>query len=300
MTYDEFKIINDKNKELRPDLVGRIIDLDIRNRRCIFSFSNKVKNVDIDSLVKNILEGKGSISNPSKLYNFNFNKRVSDENMFYRKNKIITLCHGSSHEIRKPYYGGGESSNDYGSGFYCVSEKNKELAKEWSCSVYGSNNDGIVNTYKFDTEGMNILNLDKYDVIYWAVLTAYYRGINNELSYYKELKDRYFIDLSQYDCVYGWRCDDTFSNIIKRFFDETFSADTLIEAIRLGHLQQQFVLISKRSFNNISFVKSESVPYSIYSERFQKRKDDADKGVRSCQRRYRNGKYVCDYLEGDV
>ena len=83
--------------------------------------------------------------------------------MFYRRNKVITLCHGSDHEIRKPFYGGGEVSNDYGSGFYCVSEKNKELAKEWSCSIYGNSYDGIVNTYEFNTEGMSILNLDKFD-----------------------------------------------------------------------------------------------------------------------------------------
>ena len=300
MTYNEFKSINDRNKILRPDLIGRIDSLDIKNRRCVFIFNNSIKNIDIDSLVKNIIEGRGSISNPSKLSNFNFNKKVSDNNMFYRRNKVITLCHGSDHEIRKPFYGGGEISNDYGSGFYCVSEKNKELAKEWSCSIYGNSSDGIVNTYEFSTEDMSILNLDKFDIIYWIVLTAYFRGINTNSNYYRQLLQRYLIDLSNYDCVYGWRCDDTFSNIIKRFFDETFSANTLREAIRLGHLQQQFVLISKRSFDNIKFIKSESVPYKKYSIKFQKRKDDADKGVRMCQRRNKNGKYVYDYLEGDV
>lgn len=300
MTYNEFKSINDRNKILRPDLIGRIDSLDIKNRRCVFIFNNSIKNIDIDSLVKNIIEGRGSISNPSKLSNFNFNKKVSDNNMFYRRNKVITLCHGSDHEIRKPFYGGGEVSNDYGSGFYCVSEKNKELAKEWSCSIYGNSSDGIVNTYEFSTEDMSILNLDKFDIIYWIVLTAYFRGINTNSNYYRQLLQRYLIDLSNYDCVYGWRCDDKYSNIIKGFFDESLSADAVSNAIKLGHLQQQFVLISERSFSNIKFIKSESVPYSIYHERFTRMKNEADRGIRMCQRANKNGKYIYDYLEGDV
>ena len=43
MTYDEFKSINDRNKILRPDLVGRIDSLDVKNRRCVFIFNNSIK-----------------------------------------------------------------------------------------------------------------------------------------------------------------------------------------------------------------------------------------------------------------
>lgn len=301
MLYEEFVYRNDRNKRLNPRLVGHIESTDFRNRRCVLKYNGVVCNRSIDDLVQAVMTGNISVSNSSKLTYFKFDKKEK-ATMFYEKIDKFFLCHGSSHKVEKPKFGFGACNNDYGQGFYCVLDKNKELAKEWSCSFYEKGKmAGVVNTYEFATTGMNILNLDKFDIIYWVVLTAYYRQINGIPDEYKVLFDKYLLDISKYDCIYGWRCDDSFANIIKLFFSEHLTAEAVYDATRLGHLQQQFVLKSKRAFEAIKFLNAESVPFANYAMRFDTRKRDADRGVKICERKYRRtGRYINDYLEGDL
>lgn len=235
--------------------------------------------------VKNFVKQKVTIS------------QVSDSNMFYRKSGNIQLCHGSSNVIQEPYYGGGEVTNDYGSGFYTVSMKNKELAKEWACSTYGDRTHAYVNNYAFNTTDLKILNLDKLDIIYWVTLTATYRGVTVNAQLLQQLQSKYLIDLTEYDCIYGWRCDDTYSKIIRNFMAENLSAEAVKEAVHLGYLQEQFVLKSKRSFERIKFIGAESVKNTnVYAQRFNSRKADADAKVDELKRKHRNGKYLGDYV----
>lgn len=224
--------------------------------------------------------------------------QTSDSNMFYRKTSKIQLCHGSSSIIQQPYFGGGEQTNDYGRGFYTVSMKNKELAKEWACSLYGNQVTAYVNNYVFDTTNLRILNLDKLDIIYWVTLTATYRGVATiDTDALTALQRKYFIDLSDYDCIYGWRCDDTYSKIIRNFLAENLSAEAIKEAVHLGYLQEQFVLKSARAFERIAFTGAETInDIATYAHRFKTRKDAADLEVNALKRKYRTGKYLGDYL----
>lgn len=224
--------------------------------------------------------------------------KTNDQNMFYNKEPQIQLCHGSIDVIQRPYFGGGDNTNDFGSGFYTVSVKNKELAKEWACSIYGNKTTAYVNNYVLDTTGLKILNLDKLDIIYWVALTATYRGVNTlDRQTLQALQRNYLLDLSEYDCIYGWRCDDTYSKIIRNFLAENLSAEAIKEAVHLGCLQEQFVLKSERSFERIKFISAEPIQdISLYSQRFNKRKLDADGKVDALKRKYRFGKYVGDYI----
>lgn len=224
--------------------------------------------------------------------------RSSDSNIFYRKNTEIKLCHGSCDIIKEPCLDKGAFFNDYGPGFYCVPESEKELAKEWACSSYGKRNKGYVNTYKFNTSNMRILNLDKYDIIYWVTMTILFRD-NNVEEYIKDaLKEKYYINVDDYDCIYGWRCDDTYSTIIDKFVSEQFTAEAVKEAIKMGYLQRQFVLKSKKAFDNIEFVSAEPVVnFAEYQRRFDNRKNKADTDVLRCQRHNKNGKYIYDYID---
>ena len=77
----------------------------------------------------------------------------------------MILYHGSDVIVEKPLYGFGKKNNDYGQGFYCSPDI--ELAREWACkSLKG----GILNVYRFETDGMNILRLDERNVLEWMAV----------------------------------------------------------------------------------------------------------------------------------
>lgn len=229
----------------------------------------------------------------------NLSKKViyNDDNN-NRPDKII-LLHGSKSIIEKPIFGKGERTNDYGYGFYTVLERNLELAKEWACSPYNKTKKGFVNKYEFKLKGMNVLNLDEYPIIYWIVLTAHFRETNIDRGIQYKLEKKYLLDLNTYDCVYGWRCDDTYSNIITSFFAGNLSAEAVAEAIHLGHLQEQFVLISKKAFSNIRHIDTTKVDnFATYNKKFMQRKTTADKGLKECRNNNRNGTYIEEFLRG--
>lgn len=232
--------------------------------------------------------------NADNQYLFNSKK------MFYDKTDIIELCHGSNCIIDKPYYGGGKPDNDYGPGFYTIGVSDANLAREWACSTYSSGNCriGYVNYYKFNTTGMKILNLNNYDIIYWIALTTRYRKFNTDEEDLIKLQNKYFIDISNYDCIYGWRCDDTFSNIIKTFINNGITVDAVRDSIRCGNLHNQFVLISKKAFENIEFTHYEVVKdYDKYNRLFMGRLNSANNDVKQLYRKYTNGKRFQHYID---
>ena len=223
----------------------------------------------------------------------------SSETAYYNRNETISICHCSSKIIEHPIFGEGEKTNDYGLGFYTVFESEEELAKEWACSPFNNTYTGYVNRYKFNTNNIKTLNFDKMNIIYWITLTATYRKPNIDQESLRLLQSRYLIDTKMFDCICGWRCDDTFSKIITEFINNHCTDKAIEEAIRLGHLKQQFVLISRKSFNNIHSHRYETVKdFKKYRERFVNRKAEADNALNECIKRNRNnGKYLDDYLE---
>ena len=230
------------------------------------------------------------------------NKGISQKSrgtMVYERNDYIELCHGSRQVIEVPKYGQGEESNDYGRGFYTVLRPNIELAREWACSPYNNTNKGYVTTYNFCTKDLRILNLDKEPIIYWIVLTATYRGVAVDQNKLSLLQSKYLLNISNYDCVYGYRCDDTYSNIIRTFMGGYCTDQAIAEAVHLGHLKEQFVLVSPTAFSRIKYIEDEQVDdFRKYRQRFDNRKNEADRGLRECVRRNRGrGKDIEDYIE---
>jgi hypothetical protein len=269
---------------LTPDGVKQFSTNDLKTYRESITMDNAI--IDSNGFIRS---KSGSLG--KKL------KQSHTSNMFYDRNSEIQLAHGSNTIVKKPLFGKGEKTNDYGQGFYTVSNKHIELAKEWACSPFNQTNVGYVNTYNFQTSGLTILNLDKQPIIDWIVLTAHFRRPNVDKKLLQQLEKRYLIDIRNYDCIYGWRCDDTYSSIITGFFNGDYSAEAIKEAIHLGHLQEQFVLISEKAFNNISFVKSLRVDnFTAYRNKFLDRKNKADLGLKQCRNKFRAGKYIDDFL----
>lgn len=232
----------------------------------------------------------------NKKYRKNFELKLQKVHEFNVNNKTV-LLHGSEHIVRNPVFGGGNSANDYGLGFYCVEERNIELAREWSCSIYNVSGVGYVNKYEIDTTGLKILNLNNFDIIYWVALTAQFRNISSSLDVVLQLWNNYHIELSKYDIIVGWRCDDTYSKIIKDFATGYITIEAVADAMKKGYLDNQVVLKSKKAFDRIKFIGAEKVDFSLYNKKFINRKDRADDAVEKCKRMFRQGHYIDYYLE---
>ena len=165
-----------------------------------------------------------------------------------------TLYHGSDHIIEKPIYGFGKAYNDYGLGFYCT--ESPCLAKEWSV---GEKTDGYANIYQLETEGLNFLNLSdpQYNTLHWIALLLRNRifDIKNDIA--RAGKDyilqNFALPVEEYDVIEGYRADDSYFSYARSFLNNTISVRRLSEALRLGHLGKQVVLISEKAFDALEF-----------------------------------------------
>ena len=216
------------------------------------------------------------------------------------KDKIV-LYHGSKDIIKTPVFGKGNIHNDYGLGFYCTEDI--ELAKEWAVS---STNDGYANKYELDTRDLNVLYLSKYnDVLYWITILIENREFMLKSDVSKRGRDylikHFHLDLSKYDVVVGYRADDSYFSFAKGFLDNTISIQRLSEALALGELGEQVVLISKKAFSKLSYLGYEEANKDIYYPKRATRNENARKEFLSNKRGkpVANPIYLIDIIRGD-
>ena len=165
----------------------------------------------------------------------------------------ITIFHGSDHDITTPQFGLGEVHNDYGQAFYCTFDL--DMAKEWANkNMIG----GIVNKYSLDCRGLKILDLTekKYNSLNWIAILMHYRKLSSlqKESYRTRLEfleKQFFIDLSQYDVVIGYRADDAYFKFPMFFIQNELSVERLEEIYHLGNLGKQIAIISEKAFGRI-------------------------------------------------
>ena len=166
----------------------------------------------------------------------------------------MTVFHGSEFKIEKPYVGGGKSTNDYGSGFYCT--ESEDLACEWAVT---QKHDGYANKYAFDMRGLKVLNLngEGYCVLHWLAVLLRHRafdvryGVATLARPY--LMENFTVDISKYDVIRGYRADDSYFSFAQDFLSGTISYPQLTVAMRLGKLGEQIVLKSEEAFARIKF-----------------------------------------------
>ncbi len=191
----------------------------------------------------------------------------------------IVVYHGSVNKIPKPIFGGGKETNDYGRGFYCTQDI--ELAREWAAAE--ENNNSFVNKYEIDLSRLKVLDLTKkqYSVLNWIAILVKYRifDINSEIARKAKvfLISNYYIDVSNYDVVIGYRADDSYFRYARDFLNNTISVQQLSKAIQLGNLGLQIVFISEKSFNSLNFIGIEEVDSTVYYAKRKIRDEDARK-----------------------
>lgn len=164
------------------------------------------------------------------------------------------IYHGSEKKIEHPQFGYGKSYNDYGVGFYCTEEL--DMAKEWAASADRS---GFANGYEIDLENLNILDLndEKYCNLHWLALLLNNRTFDCQSSIAIEAKDyilkNFLINRKEYDVIKGYRADDSYFSFAQDFINGSISYRQLCNAMMLGELGQQIVLISEEAFQQLEF-----------------------------------------------
>lgn len=193
--------------------------------------------------------------------------------------KEIMLYHGSENIVDKPIFNSpfANNENDYGSAFYCTNDK--ELAKEWSCR---RGYVGFVNTYKFDIDGLKILNFtdkSKYSFLNWIAVLLHHKKAKEyiENMYQEELNfvKSYYIDINCFDVIIGYRADDAYFKFPMMFVEGYLSYKDMEKLYLNGELGIQIALKSKESFNRIKFIRYEETDEK-YIMKFKKRLQKAN------------------------
>lgn len=214
------------------------------------------------------------------------------------------IYHGSESIIENPVYlyEGSNKHNDYGMGFYCT--KNLDMAKEWANR---KTTNGFVNKYAIDERGLKILNLydkSKYTVLNWIAILVHNREFDEDIKIefwdVFEYLDKFYIDVTKYDIVIGYRADDAYFRFPLMFIKNILTYEKLEEIYLLGNLGQQYVLISEKAFKKINFIKAIEVE-PLYRERYLKRKDAADNSYKALEfeQRLTEGTRVRDMMKNN-
>ncbi len=194
----------------------------------------------------------------------------------------LIIYHGSQQIVEVPKFGIGKKYNDYGQGFYCT--KNIELAKEWACPM---KNDGYSNKYRLRLHRLNIMHLTKgeFNILNWlAILLANRKfDISSPIgSNAREfILDRFLPDVTNVDVMIGYRADDSYFSFAEDFVNNTISLRDLNLAMQLGTPDEQVVLLSERSFQEIEFIEYEVVDYREYYYKRAERDQNARAAYKS-------------------
>lgn len=199
------------------------------------------------------------------------------------KNSEFIIYHGSVSIIEKPQFGLGKPYNDYGLGFYCT--KSLDLAKEWAVT---KDLDGFANKYSLNIDGLKILDLSKTgNVLQWITLLLKNRFFNIKNDIAKAGKEyliqHFSLPVEQYDIVKGYRADDCYFAYAEGFLNNIIPVRVLKEALKLGNLGEQIVLISEKAFSRISFLGCEEAKADIFYPLREKRNNKAREDFYKCK-----------------
>ena len=219
-----------------------------------------------------------------------------------------TIYHGSVKIIEQPQYGAGRKDNDYGLGFYCTEDI--ELAKEWASS---DERGGFVNCYEVEEDGMCFLDPQQIPeesgsysaqermILQWMALLVDNRAIRLgspvERRGKEYLVSRFLPDISKYDCLIGYRADDSYFSYARAFLSNTLTICQLSAAMRLGNLGHQYVIRSPRMFDRIRFLEAVPVDGGVYFPKRMQRDQSARKEFRRMlEEEAGEGRYLSDLM----
>lgn len=211
-----------------------------------------------------------------------------------------TLYHGSFEIVQEPKYGKGKEYNDYGQGFYLT--ENPDLAGEWAVN---DGRDGFVSRYEIEMDDLSVLylNSEEDSILHWLALLVNnrkFRIATPVMARAKEgLLDNYLTDLGFYDVVIGYRADDSYFTFAKDFLNNSITLGQLSQAMKLGKLEEQFVIKSRFAFDMLEFRGFEPVDSAIYYPK-RKARDEIARAeyFRMLEKDSEDGIYIQDLMKG--
>ena len=170
------------------------------------------------------------------------------------------------------------------------------------------NRDGYANCYEMDCEGLRILDLNdpQYCILHWLRILLENREFDVPSSLAFDAKEyllnAFDIAYKSYDAIIGYRADDSYFSFAQDFLNGTISYRQLNNAMHLGRLGQQFVLKSKRAFEQIRFTGSEIARSDAWYAKKMLRDRTARREYFSVERnrRQRGDLYITQILDEEM
>lgn len=176
------------------------------------------------------------------------------------------------------------------------------MAKEWACAAGG---DGYANRYDLRTDGLTFLYLNdgRYHILNWLAVLLSNRTFDvSEGSIASRAKqyilEHFLPDYRKYDVIVGYRADDSYFSYASDFVENALSLEDLGEAMKLGMLGEQVVLMSAGAFDALTFAEAIPVVGGEYYRKYKERDSKARADYRELKRlsRAEEGTYVMDIL----
>ena len=80
----------------------------------------------------------------------------------------------------------------------------------------------------------------------------------------KYLIEHFSLPVKEYDIIKGYRADDSYFASAESFLNNTISVQSLSEALKLGDLGEQVVLMSEKAFEKLKFSGYEIADAATY------------------------------------
>lgn len=127
-------------------------------------------------------------------------------------------------------------------------------------------------TYKINLNGLKILDFTKLSTTNWLAELMANRIVEDADS--QMFLKHYKLDTRAYDIIIGYRADDSYFDLVKRFVNNKISYEQVERGIRAGNLGLQVFVKSQEAFNRLKSVSREDVGIK-YLARYKKRDNQA-------------------------
>lgn len=141
----------------------------------------------------------------------------------------------------------------------------------------------------------------------WIALLLKYRTFKLSSEIAVDARDyiieHYSVDTSIYDVIVGYRADDSYFRYAESFVSNGLPLRSLNQALKLGNLGEQTVLVSQKAFDRIKFTDASPVEKNIYYPKFLNRDLAARKTYRQeikKSKSYRDDIFVMDILREEL
>jgi hypothetical protein len=131
------------------------------------------------------------------------------------------------------------------------------------------------------------LSDSQYSILNWLAILVNNRTFYITNPFATEAKEylttNFLPDISVFDAITGYRADDSYFAFAMDFLNNAISLHRLGRAMELGKLGKQFVLKSRKAFELVQFMRSET----------------ADGGIYFAKRQWRDAQAREQYLKGE-